>query len=82
MAERPAEEDQDLLTCGEAAARLTEEGAKQRGGVERLRAQGVPAEVVEQAEARLTALREATVRNRKPSIDELRASGFFRRADG
>jgi hypothetical protein len=79
--ERADDEDYDLLTFGEAGARLTEEVAKQRAVIDQLRAGQAQADIVERAEQRLSMLRAAVERNRKPSLDEMRRSGFFGRVD-
>lgn len=76
-AERPGDDDHDLLTFGEAGARLIEEVARQERRLAALRASGAPGEQVAAAEARLAELRDAQERNRKPTLDELRRSGFF-----
>jgi hypothetical protein len=77
VADRPDDEDHDLLTFGEAGARLVEEVVKMERTIERLRAGGADDDVVERAERRLTTLRAARERNRAPSLDDLKQSGFF-----
>jgi hypothetical protein len=79
--ERQDDDDYDLLTYGEAGARLTEEVVKQRDVIRQLGAGGAPADMVERAEQRLSMLRAAVERNRKPSLDEMRRSGFFGRVE-
>lgn len=77
LVERPDDEDHDLLTFGEAGARLSEELIKQQRVIERLRQGGADEDVVAGAQRRLEALERASQRNRAPSIDELKSSGFF-----
>jgi hypothetical protein len=77
MVERPEDDDYDLLTFGEAGARLSEEIIKLERRLAAMRSEDATAEQLAAAERRLEALREAAHRNRKPSLDELRASGFF-----
>lgn len=77
VVERPDDDDHDLLTYDEAGARLVEEIARQERRVEQLRASGAPSDQIEAADRRLDGLRAAQVRNRKPSLDDMRSSGFF-----
>ncbi len=77
MVERTDEEDHDLLTFGEAGARLSEEVIKQERVIERLRLGGATEDVIAGATSRLDALRLAAERNRPPSLDNLKSSGFF-----
>ena len=77
VVERPDDDDYDLLTFGEAGARLTEEILKLERRIDAMRSAEVPAEQLAAAQRRLDVLREAADRNRKPTIEELRASGFF-----
>lgn len=79
VVDRPKDDDYDLLTFGEAGARLAEEVVKQRRHVDQLRADGVGDDQIVASEQRLIALQQAQERNRKPSLDELRESGFFGR---
>lgn len=76
---RPDDDDYDLLTFGEAGARLAEEVIKQQRHVDRLRESGAEPDQIADAEHRLGVLQQAQERNRKPSLDELRQSGFFGR---
>jgi hypothetical protein len=84
LEQRPEDDDYDLLTFGEAGARLVEEVRRQRRLIESLSDAGAepssagaePGELAK-AVARLDALLAAQERNRKPSIEEMRASGFF-----
>jgi hypothetical protein len=78
--ERPEDDDYDLLTFGEAGARLIEEVRKAQRDVVAHGASGDSAAEA-RAQARLDALVVAQARNRKPTLDEMHASGFFRRAD-
>ena len=77
VVDRPDDEDHDLLTFGEAGARLEEEVIKQRRTLERLRAGGADDATIAGAERRLDALERARNRNRPPTLDDLRSSGFF-----
>jgi hypothetical protein len=79
IVERPDDEDHDLLTFGEAGARLTEEVIKQQRVIERLREGGASEEILAGARRRLDALERARSRNSPPSLDELKSSGFFGR---
>ena len=74
---RPDDDDYDLLTFGEAGARLTEEVVKLERRIDAMRRADAPADQLAAAERRLGVLREAAERNRKPTIEQLRASGFF-----
>jgi hypothetical protein len=75
---RPDDDDYDLLTFGEAGARLIEEIRRQRGRIESLLASGSEsALVVDSAQKRLDLLLAAQVRNAKPTAEELSARGFF-----
>lgn len=82
LAERPDDDDHDLLTFGEAGARLIEEVARQERRVAALRESGASDDAVTSAERRLAALRAAQQRNRQPTLDELRTSGFFGTREG
>lgn len=77
MVDRPDDEDHDLLTFGEAGARLEEEVIKQRRTIERLHQGHADRATIEGAEQRLEALERARARNRPPTLDNLRSSGFF-----
>lgn len=79
VVDRPDDDDYDLLTFGEAGARLAEEVTKQQRRVDQLRSAGATDEQIAGAEQRLAVLQQAQERNRKPSTEELRASGFFGR---
>jgi hypothetical protein len=77
LVERTDEEDHDLLTFGEAGARLTEEVIKQERVIARLKEAGADAATLASAQARLDVLVRARQRNAPPSIDDLKSSGFF-----
>ena len=78
--QRDDEEDHDLLTFGEAGARLHEELIAQQRHVDRLRAEDAPEEL-DQALARLQALRDAARRNERQPITDAHFEGFFRVTD-
>jgi hypothetical protein len=80
LVDRPDDDDYDLLTFGEAGARLTEEVRKAQRQVAAHAANGDSAAETH-AQARLAALVVAQARNRKPTLDEMHASGFFRPAN-
>jgi hypothetical protein len=77
LEQRPEDDDYDLLTFGEAGARLVEEVRKQERLLTTLTDSGACTADVAAAHARLEALLAAQVRNRKPSMEELKSSGFF-----
>lgn len=77
MIDRPDDEDHDLLTFGEAGARLEEEVIKQERTIERLRRGNADDATIAGAERRLETLQRARSRNRAPSLDDLKSSGFF-----
>jgi hypothetical protein len=77
LVERTDEEDHDLLTFGEAGARLAEEVIKQERVIARLKDGGADAATLASAQARLDVLVRARQRNAPPSIDDLKSSGFF-----
>ncbi len=77
MVDRPDDEDHDLLTFGEAGARLEEEVIKQRRTLERLHEGGADRSTIDGAERRLDELERARARNRPPTLDDLKSSGFF-----
>lgn len=77
LVERTDDEDHDLLTFGEAGARLREEVIKQERVIARLEDGGATDDVLAGARRRLDALLRASERNKAPSIDELKSSGFF-----
>lgn len=79
VAGRPADDDHDLLTFGEAGARLAEEIERQERHLAALREARADEGQIGAADRRLEALRRASARNRKPSLEELRRSGFFGR---
>jgi hypothetical protein len=79
IVERPDDEDHDLLTFGEAGARLSEEVIKQQRIIERLREGDASNEILAAAQGRLDALERARARNSPPSLDDLKSSGFFGR---
>jgi hypothetical protein len=77
LEQRPEDDDYDLLTFGEAGARLVEEVRRQERLIAELTSTGASPSDVAAARARLDALLAAQVRNRKPSMEELKSSGFF-----
>ncbi len=77
LEQRPEDDDYDLLTFGEAGARLVEEVRRQERLIAELMSAGGSSADVAAARARLDALLAAQVRNRKPSMEELKSSGFF-----
>lgn len=77
LEQRPDDDDYDLLTFGEAGARLVEEVRRQQRRIQQLTASGADDATLEKANTRLAMLEAAQIRNRKPSIDDLRSSGFF-----
>lgn len=77
MVDRPDDEDHDLLTFGEAGARLEEEVIKQRRTLERLRSGGADQSTLDGAQRRLDALEHARERNSPPTLDDLKSTGFF-----
>ena len=81
MVERPDDEDHDLLTFGEAGARLEEEVIKQERIIERLRLGNADEATIAGAQRRLDALERARTRNSPPSLDDLKSSGFFGNRD-
>ena len=81
MVERPDDEDHDLLTFGEAGARLEEEVIKQERIIERLRLGNADEATIAGAQRRLDALERARSRNSPPSLDDLKSSGFFGNRD-
>jgi hypothetical protein len=74
--EREDENDHDLLTYGEAGARLETEVRRQRDLVAALVAAG-PSDELERATARLAALEEAAGRNRRQPINDDNFEQFF-----
>ena len=70
------EDDHDLLTFGEAGERLRIEIAAAAREVQRL-AQFGPVEALEQAQARLEALRSAAARNSAQPINDANFEKFF-----
>lgn len=77
VVDRPDDDDYDLLTFGEAGARLTEEVIRQQRRLDGLRVAGAGDDQVAAAEQRLHLLQQAQERNRKPPLEEMRDSGFF-----
>ena len=69
-------DDYDLLTFGEAGARLTDE-IKQHQAL--LADPGVTGDARVTLERRLDMLIDARERNRKPTLQSMKDSGFFRR---
>ena len=74
---RPDDDDYDLLTYGEAGARLAQEINKQRRLVAELHRDPISALALVSAQARQEALIEAQTRNRKPLLADMHANGFF-----
>jgi hypothetical protein len=74
--ERPAEDDHDLLTYGEAGVRLHEEAQAVRSLLASLEASG-EAEEAERARRRLAALEEALDRNHRQPINDDNFESFF-----
>jgi hypothetical protein len=70
-------EDFDLLTFGEARARLAEEIDSERRRLTALRAASAPQSVVAASQARLEALSGALRRNRAGRITPENAAEFF-----
>jgi hypothetical protein len=70
-------EDFDLLTFGEARARLAEEIDSERQRLTALRAASAPESVVAASQARLDALAAAQERNRAGRITADNAAEFF-----
>ncbi|MCW2720631.1 hypothetical protein [Pseudonocardia sp.] len=76
--ERPDEDDYDLLTFGEAGARLQIEIRAQRTRVNELETQTPPDEaVLAPARARLAALEEGARRNSAQPINDANFEMFF-----
>jgi L-rhamnose isomerase len=76
--ERPDEDDYDLLTFGEAGARLEIEVRKMRAQVRELEAATPRDEpAVREAKARLSALEEGAERNRAQPINDANFEKFF-----
>ena len=74
---RPDDDDYDLLTYGEAGARLAQEINTYRRLVGELGLDPRASVPLAAAQARLEALIEAQTRNRKPRLADMHASGFF-----
>jgi hypothetical protein len=74
--EKVDEDDHDLLTFGEVGERLRLEIAAAQDAVGRLEASGTPEEL-EDARARLTALRAAAQRNAAQPINDENFEKFF-----
>ncbi|SHN15944.1 hypothetical protein [Cryptosporangium aurantiacum] len=76
--ERPEDDDHDLLTFGEAGARLEIEiRAMRRTIAELAGAETVDEEALAAAEARLAALQEGQQRNRAQAINDENFERFF-----
>ena len=73
--ERPDDDDHDLLTYGEAGARLHEEIEWQQQHLARLRADGAPG--VEEAQKRLKLLLDTAERNARQPINDENFERFF-----
>jgi hypothetical protein len=74
--QRDGEVDHDLLTFGEAGARLHEELTTQQATVEHLRGEG-PSKELAHAQARLEALQDAARRNERQLITDANFESFF-----
>ena len=72
---RDDEEDHDLLTYGEAGARLYEAVLEQQGLVARLEAESSPE--LDKARSRLAALQAAAERNSRQPINDENFERFF-----
>lgn len=70
-------EDLDLLTFGEARARLAEEVDAERGRLAALRAAGADESLVASSQARVESLNDALQRNRAGGITPDNAAEFF-----
>ena len=79
LLERPADEDHDLLTYGEAGVRLQNEIQALRDEVARLEVEAAPGvtELLEAARARLTLLEDAAQRNARQPITDDNFEAFF-----
>ena len=77
--ERPADEDHDLLTYGEAGVRLQNEIRALRDEVARLEVEGAPGvtEPLQATRARLTLLEDAAQRNARQPITDDNFEAFF-----
>ena len=75
--ERPADEDHDLLTYGEAGVRLQSEIQALRDEVTRLEAATGTGTALESARARLALLEEAAQRNARQPITDDNFEAFF-----
>jgi hypothetical protein len=74
---RPEDDDYDLLTFGEAGARLVEEIRRQEQRIVELTESTASEADLTKAQHRLELLQAAQIRNKKPTLEELRNSGFF-----
>jgi hypothetical protein len=74
---RPEDDDYDLLTFGEAGARLVEEVRRQQRRIDELVGENASEDVIAKARLRLELLKAAQIRNKKPNVEEMRNSGFF-----
>jgi hypothetical protein len=77
LLERPADEDHDLLTYGEAGVRLQTEIGTLRHEVARLEAQSPAAPELESARSRLALLEDAAQRNARQPITDDNFEAFF-----
>jgi hypothetical protein len=77
LLERPADEDHDLLTYGEAGVRLQTEIRTLRDEVARLEAQSAAAPELESARSRLALLEDAAQRNARQPITDDNFEAFF-----
>ena len=77
LLERPADEDHDLLTYGEAGVRLQSEIQALRDEVARLEAATGTGTALESARARLALLEEAAQRNARQPITDDNFEAFF-----
>ena len=79
LLERPADEDHDLLTYGEAAVRLQTEIQALRDQIARLEVEAAPGAPagVESARSRLALLEDAAARNARQPITDDNFEAFF-----
>ncbi|TFV88813.1 acyl-CoA synthase [Blastococcus sp. CT_GayMR16] len=77
LLERPADEDHDLLTYGEAGVRLQTEIQTLRDEVARLAAATDPGPALGSARARLALLEDAAQRNARQPITDDNFEAFF-----
>ena len=76
-AERPDADDHDLLTYGEAGARLVEEIARERRRLDRLQAAGADSGQLASVRQRIGDLQEAAERQRAAAAERADFHSFF-----